>query len=224
MSDTNFVRIPSISADLFEKSDVNSLTEGYFHESMTYLTSAHELVNALEAQHMDEVDKICAIQEMVEAFDDEDYLKFFNDQNLARYTLETMTNTGKKSGEMIEILNKSFPILYVVDGDYEVMEERIDRRVNRVYNEMYPLYCEPKEETIRHFIEYCPDIAFCEVGDGNFFAYLTSNGQTMSVEIAYAYLKVDGCIPNNILNKAQSYSHCNDVIYKEINEFFSNEN
>lgn len=219
----NFIRIPSIPATLLNELDISSMTRDYLRENEDHLVNASTLLQTLEDKTMYEREKRSAVESLIDLFDDQDSLDFFQEQNLARYVIETVDNTGKTFGEIPAILLKAFPIFDVIDEDADIMDNRIERRTDRVMHEMHPLYCEPKPAVIRHFLEVCPEIAFCEVGDGNYFAYLTSGGTLMAAQVAYAYLKVDECVPNNIADANTDFSFLSPVAAKELNEFFGKE-
>lgn len=218
---SNFIRIPSISSTVFDSSEIESLTLSYLNENKGHLDNASSLLGIIESQNLDGHEKIKEIQDMLDIFDEEDSLCFFNEQNLARYVLETLSNTSMGFSDISKILLNSFPIFDIIDSDSEIMEDRIERRTSRIMNEVYPLYCSPSPEAIRHFIDVCPDVAFMEVGGDNYFAYLTSCGRLMSAQIAYAYMYIDGCVPSNIADKGTDFSSLNPIAFKAMNDFFA---
>tara|TARA_B100002049_G_scaffold237255_1_gene227315 strand:- start:4030 stop:4689 length:660 start_codon:yes stop_codon:yes gene_type:complete len=217
---TNFIRVPSISKDAFDQEQMTSLTEVYLSQNEDALNLASELLQKL-AQHDDLEETLNEISKMIEDFDDSDILSFFDEQNLARYVLETKSNTGMDLTDIEQELTKRFPIFIVIDADHEVMQERITRQTQLCFGELYPLYCTPKDDVIRHFIEHCGEVGFMEIGDGNYFAYLTSSGMLFNKQIAYAYLMVDDCVPSNIMSHNDSVSELNDVMRKAFEEHFN---
>lgn len=215
----NIVRIPTLSASVFPENDRKSLTEAYFEKNECPLELASNLLAVLESGYSDK-EKLEELQDMESDYDEESVLEFFDGQNLVRYLLEAKANGSTDVKGMSDLLHKRFSMFVVVDEDRDIMMERIESFTELVYNELYPLYCKPSEEIIRHFIEHCSSVAFMEVGSGNYFAYLTSAGMLLDREIAYAYLKVDGCVPSNIMSENANLSDKKDIISKSLREFF----
>lgn len=215
----NIVRIPTLSASVFPENDRKSLTEAYFEINEYPLEMASNLLSVLECIGSDE-EKLAELQKMESDYDEESLLEFFNGQNLVRYLLEARANGSTDVQGMSRMLHDNFYVFEVVDEYSDVMMERIERFTEIAYDELYPLYCKPSEEIIRHFIEHCSSVAFMEVGSGNYFAYLTSAGMLLDRKIAYAYLKVDGCVPSNIMSENANLSDKKDIISKSLREFF----
>jgi|AntDeeMinimDraft_5_1070356.scaffolds.fasta_scaffold35361_1 hypothetical protein len=195
------------------------MTLAYLNDNEECLEQGAAILRILEDHHESSEDKMAALLALEPEYDDEVLLNFFDGQNLVRYLVEAKANGGTAVSEMPKLLLERFLIFNVIDEDSEIMRSRIERATEEAYNELYPLYCKPSEDTIRYFIENCPEIAFMEVGEGDYFAYLTSSGMSFAPQIAYAYLKVDDCIPDNILDERSDLSTTPDFIANEIREF-----
>lgn len=209
----NIVRIPSVDSNLFNDDDKVSLTKGFLTENDDVLFYAYEFIYELEFGDVEEIEQ--ELTDRIETMGRDDCLSFFGGTNLAEWALEVRRDTGDSFRRIAEQAKIKFPILAVVASPTMDHTEYFDRYTEEQYGEIYPLYCKPSNEVIRHFLEVCPTIAFMEIGDGNYYAYLTACGKDMSGEIAYAYLMVDDCVPTNIMSSTLYLDESLDEIIKE---------
>lgn len=213
----NVIRIPSITASIFDQEKVVSLTASYIQSKMDVLESVRDLYCEID----DAIDEGENIQNILsnrkDDFDEPEKLELFDDNNLIDFIqnkeLENLT-------DIIDTLRGEWPILDVVDVSEAIFYDNIEQKSERSWGEVFPVYCEPKEETIKHFIDLCQCVAFMEV-EGNYFIYLTTSGQDFSRELAYAYLCVDDCIPSNILTDQENFSPAGEYIADKLTEFFN---
>lgn len=213
----NVIRIPSITASIFDQEKVVSLTASYLQSKMDVLESVRDLYCEID-EAIDEGENIQSIlSKRKDDFDEPEKLELFDDNNLIDFIqnkeLDNLT-------DIIDTLRGEWPILDVVDVSEAIFYDNIEQKSERSWGEVFPLYCEPKEETIKHFIDLCQCVAFMEV-EGNYFIYLTTSGQDFSRELAYAYLCVDDCIPSNILTDQENFSPAGEYIADKLTEFFN---
>lgn len=213
----NVIRIPSITASIFDQEKVVSLTASYVQSKMDVLESVRDLYCEIDDAD-DEGESIESIlSNRKSEFDDPEKLELFDDINLIDFIqnkeLDDLT-------DIIDTLRAEWPILDVVDVSEASFYDNVEKLSERSWAEVFPLYCEPKEETIKHFIDTCQCVGFMEV-EGNYFIYLTTSGQDFSRELAYAYLCVDDCIPSNILTDQESFSPAGEYIASKLTEFFN---
>lgn len=224
MKTTPFIRVPALDAGIFDQSLVVSLTEQFINERDNVLEATSAVVMLLEDNTLSTTELLSALEEYEINFDSQEALQLFNDgvncHNLARYLIEAQRNSNASASTLLKVANEKFPIMNYIESSLEEQIERLSRLYERQYGEFYPLYCRPNEETILHFIQYCPGVAFAEVGSGNYFAYLTSSGRLMANEIAYAYLKVDGDIPSNIQDGRFDKTGTDDIVIEALTEYF----
>ncbi|MDP2566410.1 hypothetical protein [Pseudoalteromonas marina] len=213
----NVIRIPSITASIFDQEKVVSLTASYLQSKMDVLESVRDLYCEID-EAIEEGENIQNIlSKRKDDFDEPEKLELFDDNNLIDFIqnkeLDNLT-------DIIDTLRGEWPILDVVDVSEAIFYDNIEQKSELSWGEVFPLYCEPKEETIKHFIDLCSCVAFMEV-EGNYFIYLTTSGQDFSRELAYAYLCVDDCIPSNILTDQENFSPAGEYIATKLTEFFN---
>lgn len=213
----NVIRMPSITASIFDQEKTVSLTASYIQSKMDVLESVRELYCEI-GDAIDEGESIQSIlSNRKDDFDEPEKLALFDDTNLIDFI------QNKELDDLTDIedtLRGEWPILDVVDVSEAMFYDNVNKVSERSWGEVFPLYCEPKEETVKHFIDTCQCVAFMEV-EGNYFIYLTTSGQDFSRELAYAYLCVDNCIPSNILSGQESYSPASEHIANKLTEFFN---
>lgn len=213
----NVIRMPSISASIFEQEKVVSLTNSYIQSKIDILESVRDLYCEI-SEAVDSGEDIQSIlSNRKDDFDDQEKLELFDDNNLINFIQNKELDNYT---DIIDTLRAEWPILALVDESETIFYDNIASQSERQWGEVFPLYCEPKEETVKHFIDICQCIAFMEV-EGNYFIYLTTSGQDFSRELAYAYLCVDDCIPSNILYAEQNFSSAGEYIANKLTEFFN---
>ncbi len=213
----NVIRIPSITASIFDQEKVVSLTASYIQSKMDVLESVRDLYCEIE----EAIDKGETIQSILanrkDDFDEPEKLELFDDNNLIDFIQNKEIDNFT---DIIDTLRGEWPILNIVDVSEAAFYDNISKASERSWAEVFPLYCEPKEETVKHFIDLCNCVGFMEV-EGNYFIYLTTSGQDFSRELAYAYLCVDDCIPSNILTEHENFSPAGEYIASKLTEFYN---
>jgi len=133
-----------------------------------------------------------------DGFDSLDELFELKDGTTLPEAAKELLESGCKKENIFKALEEKFAFLYYLDDEYNVSDYYIDRVTSLETGSVYPLYCEPKDVHIRECLESLKCVGYFEV-DGHWFVGLTSSGMLMDKEIAYGYLLVDQCIPDNIL-------------------------
>lgn len=217
-------KVPSLPLNIFNQSMIRSITGSFLNENLEVLESASTLLFDLETYDFDEV--IEEIETLSLELGSSPALSMFNGCNLAEVALEHLKNskqeTELRTRETLKHLLEKFPMLEFTDSDMAIITEIIDRKTSVAMNGVYPLSQTPSRETIQHFLEVCSEVAFMEIGEDSYFIYLTSGGLCLKKQIAYAYLMVDGFIPENILTKTEMVHQeaGNSEILRALNDFF----
>ena len=213
----NHIRIPALSVDIFKDEDQNFLTEKFLNEHKEIFDVTSNLLSVLEGDDESLNEELSLI---LDDFESQNCIDFYNGDNIAIEMLNIRLSAKMSGNELIQILNEKYPIIgLIVDSDEDIMQSRIDNFTQVAYGEYYPLYCQPKKEVIKHFVEVCSDVAFIDIG-GNYFAYLTGCGSDLSRQIAYAYLMVDDCVPHNIMNESTCLKNLPIQMVEKFEEFF----
>lgn len=221
---SNPVRIPAISAQLFPEALVTSLTEEYLSKHSYALYEAGICLDRLcqlYGFNHDDSDSVKLItDEFVQKFQMTEYLDLFG-HNIALYFVETYHNFSRNVEEVREEMKKPIPLLRFAISESDELDLKIEDDTCRSGDVMYPLFNKPCDQTIRFFLDNYPEVAFCSVGGSHWFAYIIDSTGPVTIDhIAYAYLKVDGAIPDNVASKHTVFRNLNAPDREILYEYF----